>query len=306
MVGTRALARLLEHAATAKAKVILVGDHHQLPAIDAGGAFAGLARRLGSTKLHDNRRQLTAWERRALARLRGGATDRALADYAAHGRIRVSPSTDGARARMVDDWQRSRLHGSAATMLAAHTRDVDELNRLAREQLQSTGRLGPDQAKVGGRSFAVGDEIVALRNEYGLGVLNGTRGVITEIDNRARVITVSTDRGTIVNFPAQYIAEGNLTHAYAVTFHKAQGATVGETFVLGTAGLDREHAYSALSRGTDANWLYLSDTTDRVDERHAPEIDPGAAERLVASLALSSADSMALDVDDALALGLEL
>jgi ATP-dependent exoDNAse (exonuclease V) alpha subunit len=103
---------------------------------------------------------------------------------------------------------------------------------------------------------------------------------------------------------SQPSAEGNLNHAYAVTFHKAQGATVGETFVLGTAGLDREHAYSALSRGADANWLYLSDSTDRGDERHAPEVERDAGERLATSLDVSSADAMVIDLNDDLALGL--
>jgi hypothetical protein len=42
MVGTRKLARLLDHAEAANAKVVLVGDHHQLPEIDAGGLFRGL------------------------------------------------------------------------------------------------------------------------------------------------------------------------------------------------------------------------------------------------------------------------
>ncbi len=43
MVGTRALAPLLDHAATAGAKVILVGDPKQLPEIEAGGFLRHLA-----------------------------------------------------------------------------------------------------------------------------------------------------------------------------------------------------------------------------------------------------------------------
>ena len=46
MVGTRTLARLLDHAAAAHAKVVLVGDPRQLPEIDAGGVLRGLARRV--------------------------------------------------------------------------------------------------------------------------------------------------------------------------------------------------------------------------------------------------------------------
>ncbi|MEJ7583588.1 MAG: MobF family relaxase, partial [Acidimicrobiales bacterium] len=47
MVGTRKLARFLDHAQRANAKVVLVGDPCQLPEIDAGGAFRGLRSRLG-------------------------------------------------------------------------------------------------------------------------------------------------------------------------------------------------------------------------------------------------------------------
>ena len=43
MVGTRVLARALDHAERAGAKVVLVGDPKQLPEIDAGGLLAALA-----------------------------------------------------------------------------------------------------------------------------------------------------------------------------------------------------------------------------------------------------------------------
>jgi ATP-dependent exoDNAse (exonuclease V) alpha subunit len=47
MVGSRKLARLLEHAHQAQAKVVLVDDDRQLAAIDAGGGFRAL--RLGAS-----------------------------------------------------------------------------------------------------------------------------------------------------------------------------------------------------------------------------------------------------------------
>ena len=46
MVGTRQLARLVQHAASRDAKVVLVGDPRQLPEIDAGGVLGGLAQRV--------------------------------------------------------------------------------------------------------------------------------------------------------------------------------------------------------------------------------------------------------------------
>ena len=46
MVDTRTLARLVRHTTRARAKLVLVGDHRQLPEIGAGGAFSGLVHRL--------------------------------------------------------------------------------------------------------------------------------------------------------------------------------------------------------------------------------------------------------------------
>lgn len=83
MVGTRKLARLLDHAADAK--VVLVGDHRQLPEIDAGGVFRGLLHRLDPIHLDTNRRQRHQWERAALDELRTGDPTAAVAAYAEAG-----------------------------------------------------------------------------------------------------------------------------------------------------------------------------------------------------------------------------
>ena len=72
MLGSRKLARLLDHAQRAEAKVVLVGDDHQLAAIDAGGGFRALRLRLGASELTENRRQHQVWEREALELVRSG------------------------------------------------------------------------------------------------------------------------------------------------------------------------------------------------------------------------------------------
>ncbi|MCJ7437468.1 MAG: relaxase domain-containing protein [Acidimicrobiia bacterium] len=310
MVGTRQLARLLDKAAEARAKIVLVGDNRQLPEIDAGGAFVGLATRLGSVTLEENRRQVEAWERRALLRLRVGSSDRAIDAYQGHDRIHIDATVDESRRRLVDDWLGARTRRGAAVMLAARHRDVDELNRIARGRLQASGHLDRRDVVVGDRAFAVGDEILATRNDHQLGVLNGTRATVTAIDERSGAMHADTRDGRSVVFPADYTEGGHLRHGYAMTLYKAQGSTVRETFVLATGPTDREFAYTALSRGTDANSLYLVDETDRAVDRHAPELETDAIERLRAGLHTSHAQEMAHDLARVLdrndAIGIEL
>jgi ATP-dependent exoDNAse (exonuclease V) alpha subunit len=72
MVGTRKLAPLLGHAEQARAKVVLVGDDRQFASIAAGGGFRALRLRLGASELTANRRQVEAWEQRAIDDVRAG------------------------------------------------------------------------------------------------------------------------------------------------------------------------------------------------------------------------------------------
>jgi len=93
MVGTRVLHRVLSAAVRDHAKVVLVGDSKQLPEIDAGGAFRGLADRLGAHELTTNRRLTHEWERDSLALLRAGQAGQALDRYVEHGRVTVADTT---------------------------------------------------------------------------------------------------------------------------------------------------------------------------------------------------------------------
>ena len=95
MLGSRKLARLLDHAQDAGGKVVLVGDDKQLAAIEAGGGFRGLRLRLGASTLTENRRQAEPWEREAVEHLREGDIDAALSAYREHDRL-VATETPGA------------------------------------------------------------------------------------------------------------------------------------------------------------------------------------------------------------------
>lgn len=295
MVGTRKLARLLDHAEHADAKVVLVGDPCQLPEIDAGGAFRGLRARLGASLLTYNRRQTELWERDALADLRAGDPTRAVDSYLQHERVHQATTDREARELLVEEWMNARVDGEVVLMVAARLNDVDDLNKRARKILRDEGYLDPDRIVLAGRAFAEGDDVLALRNDYELGLLNGTRALIDHIDIPRQRLLVHTDSGEHLAIPFAYAEAGHLAHGYATTIHKAQGATVDRCFVLLDDTTTREHAYTALSRGRHGNDLFIVADDHRVEERHATEVQRDPLDGLRAAVRRSAGKEMALD-----------
>jgi conjugative relaxase-like TrwC/TraI family protein len=280
MVGTRKLLDLARHAYRANAKVVLIGDPCQLPEIDAGGAFTGLARRGDRAALRTNRRQHEPWERQALTDIRLGRAEEAVAAYLAHGRIHHDPDPGVVRDRMIDDWWTATAEGTDVLMLAAHHCQVDHLNQRARQHVRAAGRLGDREVQLGDRAYAAGDIVLALRNDYRHGLLNGTRGTITAIDQGARRLVVTTDDRATVTIPFAYADAGSLSHGYAMTIHKAEGATVAIALVLADATMTRQHLYTAVSRGSQCNVIYVSTADlrarDRTRRGGSPRAIPGA------------------------------
>ncbi len=175
MAETRVLAPVLKLVEHAQGKAILIGDPQQLPAVGAGGLFAGIVEREGAIVLRENRRQQDELEREALARVRAGVGRDYLAYAEKRERLLVSESPVTTRARLLADWW-EHAHDDLAgnVMLALRRRDVADLNQLARSLMDADGRLGRERLSVAEREFAVGDRVVCLRNNTVLGVKNGT------------------------------------------------------------------------------------------------------------------------------------
>jgi hypothetical protein len=102
--------------------------------------------------------------------------------------------------------------------------------------------------------------------------------------------------GATVNLDATYLDDGHLDHGYALTAHKAQGATVDRAFVLGSDQLSREWGYTALSRHRDEARFYV--VSPASIERNLPDLEPDEdplADRLKEMLGDSHAKTLALD-----------
>ncbi len=310
MVDTRRLDALLCLARDAGAKVVLVGDHHQLPAVEVGGAFAALVEALDPVELTINRRQRHQWEADTLARLRVGAggpsgiTD-VVAAYRDHDRIRIGVNPAEVRAQMAMDWHAAVSAGEDAVMIALRREDVDELNTRARTLQIAIGALDDATAlettvRDEPRRFCLGERVVCLRNDRRIGVHNALAGTITTLDHDTGSLTLTTETGDEHHIPASYLAAGHLDYGYAVTIHKAQGATVDRVLVLGDDRLYRQAGYTALSRGRDSNDLYLIGDDDRdlypeleLEPHHAVAEPDDPIDRLARSLGRDQAKHLA-------------
>jgi conjugative relaxase-like TrwC/TraI family protein len=111
---SRDLGELVDRVVEAGGKLVLCGDHRQLPSIRAGGAFRAVAARIHAIELTENRRQEQQWERGALDQLRDGVASDAIRVYEAHDRLVIGGDRAPLMERLVSDWWASRHEGRTA------------------------------------------------------------------------------------------------------------------------------------------------------------------------------------------------
>jgi len=300
MVGSRQLAEVSDLVESASGKLILIGDHRQLAEIDAGGLFAALTARLPAVELTENVRQDQEWERTALAELRHGSISRAVAMYDRRGKINVAASSDDTITQAVDAWYRDvqEVGDPAEVLLIGHRNTtVNQLNLMARELIAEAGLLQGPAVNAGERVFQTGDRVVCLKNRSKLGVLNGDLGNVTAVDTERRTITLRLDRNdNTVTVPHWYLDEGNLDWGYALTGHKAQGATARRAHTVAGEGVDREWIYVTMSRGREANTIYLVDPELSHEPcSHLSHQQATGISALVSALGQTAAQAAAID-----------
>jgi hypothetical protein len=318
MVGSRKLARLLDHARNAGAKVVLVGDDRQLGAIDAGGGFRALRLRLGASELSENRRQLQVWERDALELVRGGLVEEAVDAYREHDRLVAAETKFELTLALVSDWWQAQQDaagdpGKEAVILAWQRGEVDRLNTVCQQIMADHGRLGAERLRVGDRQLAVGDRVVCGRNALQwLGVANGTRGTVVALDTDHRTLTLRVDGEPAhqVTLPAWYLdgqqrwgwqpddTRRSVDLAYATTGHKAQGLTRWRALVRLTGREAANWLYVQLSRAKHETTIYTQvgpePAAGEVDDLPEREL-PDGYQQLAQAIGRDGSQQLALD-----------
>lgn len=249
MVDVPLMAELLHRIDFARTRLILVGDHNQLPPVGPGNVLRDIiAHQLVPLVVLDEIvRQAGVLKANSSAILTG----------------LVAPTTvNDPGWTVVDGFQ-------DALPIQAYLRDlvlkklperlgvdpVRDVQIITPTHLGALGTKAINQMMQHllhgdpGRKFAIGDKVIQTSNDYDLGVMNGTIGRVLEYEPGA-------EGGYWIDFDGVGTRQikGDAIHdvqlAYALTAHKAQGSEFPCAVVL----CHRSHFFA------DRNWLYTAVT----------------------------------------------
>ena len=265
LADTLTLATAVDFITGRGGQVRLVGDHHQLSAIGAGGVLHDIATTHGAIHLTELVRFLDPAEGSASLALREGRPE-ALGFYLDHRRVHV-----GGLTTITDDaftaWATDRTKGLNSIMIAPTRELVSELNRRAQSHHHRKATPSQGAPLHDGSAAHRGDTIITRRNHRHLTVgardwvKNGDRWNVVDIhpDHSLTVQCVASSRS--VRLPAEYVAEF-VELGYATTIHGAQGLSVDTMHGLATGSESRQQLYTMLTRGAVANHVYVQTAGD--------------------------------------------
>ena len=265
MSGTHDWNRLVSKVMETGAKLIVCGDDRQLKAVSAGDVFR-LVVEMGNTlgfksEVTQIFRQNEDWMRSTSMQFANQETGEALVNYEQRGHVKESSSEATMVQAIADEYVERvvlnlkdnptgdpKKHKSGVVMTSTHKVRLD-LNTAIRDNLQKNELIGQDLVSVGGKTFAIGDQILFTKNDHSqwdvksdskdFSVQNGTRGTVVSIEEitqkvevEGKSFTVNThefavrvdDGKDVVRFSLNDYK--NIEHAYAMTVHKCQGKTL--------------------------------------------------------------------------------
>ena len=255
MVGTRMMEQIVTLCEKAGAKLVLVGDHRQLQAVDAGAPFRVISERVGVVELREITRQRETWAREAVEDLAQGKAESALIEFQKRGLLTVADNREAAMRELVRDWCRQVTSPRDALIFAGTRYETTILNRLCQEARLHACEHVSDEININGNHFFVGDRVLITQNNSALLVRNGNMGTVIGLDAAKSHLQVDLDSGYRVTIDAAQFP--HLALGYAVTTHKGQGQTVESAYILaGGTMTDRELSYVQASRARGKTRLY--------------------------------------------------
>jgi len=274
LASTREQAWLLEAAAGSGARVIEVGDPRQSGAVGAGGLWPQIEQAArhhgGLVELSRIVRAKDAADRRDQALWRAGEHQRALAGYAARGRVLIEDTQQRAEDRALEAAHADRREGKTALVVTQTSNEqLDELNARAQALRAQDGLLAGKPVPLAGRPYGLrgGDEIVlraASRHPQLGAVRNGTRGRVLDIAEDGQHAILRLADGRQASWERSELDAASARLAYVSHTFPAQGQTVDRAHVIAGQLADTNGTYVAITRARERTHLYAS--AERLDE----------------------------------------
>ncbi len=289
-IADRELDAILDLARRSGATVRLIGDPDQHGAVAAGGMFRHLCQtNPGDTpELSTTHRVQHEADRAAARLLLDGKPAEALAALEDAGHLHIADDDTDLYIGMLRSWWSAHQNGEHHPMVDRRHQTRRVLNRLARQLRRAHGELGEEITVSDGRAFAVGDRVVSRmvardlhvdgnRHAY---VRNGASGLVLAVSEADSGIDVAFDGIGTITLPLSFVDEHEgpggrtdvgLDHAYAVTSYAVQGATFERSTSRIDEGASRAETYVDITRGRQANQLFLTRAPDPLDGEHLPK-----------------------------------
>lgn len=234
------------------ARIALVGDRHQLPAVGRGGVLDHAATWTppsAQTSLTTVRRFTDPAYAKVTGWMRTGADAGLVFDHLRHqGLIRVHTSEAERTAALAEA-------GACGDLVIADRRDrVRDLNTRIRAKRADALPTGDVVVTAAGQTIGVGDRVATRRNDPELQVANRQTWVVTGIGEDGGLLLHGDGRDRHV--PADY-GRKYVELAYATTVYGVQGDTVNRAHFVLTETSDATAAYVAMTRGRDRNVVHV-------------------------------------------------
>jgi hypothetical protein len=288
------------------ARVALVGDRHQLPAVGRGGVL-DLAVREVHPEAH---RELDTVHRftRTVVTADGALATVPDADYAqlslamragddaaaafdallARGQIRIHATDTDRVSALARHAAHTQEIGTATVVVADTNEQVSALNDAIRAELVEAGRVDDTHTTTGQAArIGSGDRVITRHNDAGIEVANRDTWTVTSV-HRDGSVTVTGKVGERL-LPADYVRQ-YVELGYASTVHGVQGETAATAHLAVGEHTSAASAYVGMTRGRTANTAHLvADSIDKAREqwvavfaRDRADLGPGHAAELAA------------------------
>jgi conjugative relaxase-like TrwC/TraI family protein len=274
-VPTSKLCRLFELASKNNMKVVLTGEDKQLDAIQHGGSLSYLSEKFGTYRVEKIQRQSEKSQRQIVEYMRDSKMDIAFSKLKNKNLLNTLPSAEDVYSCLAGHVEKYVIENpdKEYLVLAQRWKEVDKISKKLRDIMKDRGVVEYEgyyrkcivSNHYSDAEFSVGDRIRFTKNDYKLGVSNGTLGRIsslTESNGKLSFQVILNDSRILMFDEDEYSNEDGLLqlyHAYASTIYGSQGLTVnGDTFIAWSTSMGKASTYVAGSRHKEQSHWYFN------------------------------------------------